>query len=662
MTTDLPSGPISLQRAQALLTAGQALEALKLATAVASARPTDADAHYVRGQCLTTIGDYLGAITALTSAAHIAPNREDIGCLLANSLKRTGQLDQARALLTQLATSHRRSAAIEFQFAQIDEVQGKPTEAIAHYRRLLTLAPQFTVGWLNLAALLGEQEDATGALAASRRALALEPDFMPALVNIGSALASLKRYDDALDVFKHTLSRSPQDPNLRLDLERCQFAGGDTEATLQTLTPLLTLHPPLLEAHSLHLLALSHVSNDPTYLDLAHRAFSTAAGAPHPTPWRNTTRSHLMADAPIRLGLVSSDFRRHSVWYFLAPLLDGLAQHDVHLYCYHTDRRSDDVTAQWRRQATHWCEASGLDDDALAARITEHSLDALLCVGGHTMHSRPALFARRLAPAQLSFLGYPGPTGIANIDARITDAIADPPKAHEIADREQPLRLSPSYFCYRPMHTERAKLTSARPPQIVRFGSFNTIQKITSSTLALWTKLLQMIPHSTLTLKSDGLNGSVGQALRAQLSTLGINNDRVITLAWAPTREAHLALYRDIDIALDTFPYNGATTTCEALWMGVPVVSLSGATPASRMGRSILCAANCAQWANDTPAAWLASAAALATDLTALRDGRERLREQISASSLMDENTYVTQFAALLREQLRSREVTSARN
>jgi protein O-GlcNAc transferase len=653
MTTDLPSGPISLQRAQALLTAGQALEALKLATAVASARPTDADAHYVRGQCLTTIGDYLGAITALTSAAHIAPNREDIGCLLANSLKRTGQLDQARALLTQLATSHRRSAAIEFQFAQIDEVQGKPTEAIAHYRRLLTLAPQFTGGWLNLAALLGDKEDAIGALAASRRALALEPNSMPALVNVGSALASLKRHDEALEIFKHALTLSPQDSHLRLDLANCQFAGGDTRGALQTLAPLLSLRPTLLEAHSLYLLALSHVSNDSEHLDAAHREFSSAAGAPHTTPWRGITRSDLsITRSPIRLGIVSSDFRRHSVWYFLAPLLDGLAEHGVQLYCYHTDRRSDEVTAKWRQQATHWCEASKLNDDELAAQITTHSLDALLCIGGHTSHSRPALFTRRLAPVQLSFLGYPGPTGIANMDVRITDALADPSGTAERSDRERPVRLSPSYFCYRPMHTESARLKATAIPAQVRFGSFNALQKITPTTLNLWAQLLRIVPGSTLTLKSDGLNGSVGRALRAHLSTLGVNDERITTHEWAPSREAHLSMYRDIDIALDTFPYNGATTTCEALWMGVPVVSLSGTTPASRMGRSILTAAHCAQWASDTPDHWVSIATALSSDLSALRAGRELLRAKVSSSPLMDEKTFVAQFAALLRQQI----------
>jgi predicted O-linked N-acetylglucosamine transferase (SPINDLY family) len=287
--------------------------------------------------------------------------------------------------------------------------------------------------------------------------------------------------------------------------------------------------------------------------------------------------------------------------------------------------------------------------------LTAARHDLLIDLGGHTSSGRPGVFARRCAPLQLGFLGYPTATGLAAMDGRITDACVDPPGA-AAGDSEGPLHLPHSYFCYRPPPAPPVAPLPRLGAGHITFGCCNSLSKVSDVTLALWAQVLTAVPDSRLLLKSQGLKDpGTRQRLLARCRRAGLDPARVRLSDWQPQLAAHLGMYGQIDIALDTYPYNGATTTCEALWMGVPVVSLTGATHASRMGLSILSAAGRADWAADEAESYVAVAATLARDAGSLATMRAGLRGSLAGSALMAEADYVRAFEALLRQSASER-------
>jgi predicted O-linked N-acetylglucosamine transferase (SPINDLY family) len=277
-------------------------------------------------------------------------------------------------------------------------------------------------------------------------------------------------------------------------------------------------------------------------------------------------------------------------------------------------------------------------------------------VAGHTGGARLGVFVRRAAPVQVTFLGYPTATGIDVMDYRVTDARVDPPGADD-AGPEAPLRLPHSYFCYRPP-ADAPPVGPLPAPGAghVTFGSFNNLAKASAATLDLWAAVLRAVPASRLVLKNRSLVDSVTRMRIAErLDARGVDPARLAMSGWEAATHSHLAWYHRVDVALDSFPYNGATTTCEAMWMGVPVVSLTGATHAARMGCSILAAAGAADLAVESPAAFVDRCVALVADLPALAARRAALRATLAASPLLDEEPYVRELERLYRSALERR-------
>ena len=336
----------------------------------------------------------------------------------------------------------------------------------------------------------------------------------------------------------------------------------------------------------------------------------------------------------------------------MGDFTDQLFEHhdrsQIEVVCYHDSVVDDDVSARLAAHVARWVKTSGLNDDELVARIAGDGLDVLIDLAGHT-GLRLRLLARRLAPVQATWLGYPATTGLSAIDYRLTDARADPP-AHEALNSERLVRLPHSYFCYRPRDV--APLPGPLPALArdgeVTFGSFNIVAKISATTLELWASVLRAVPRSRLLLKATALAyTSVRDRLRAELGARGIDAERIEFREWVT--QGHLEAYNEVDIALDTAPFNGATTTCEALWMGVPVVTVAGDRSQGRMGVSILTAAGCADWIATDGAGFVAIAQRLAGDLGALQTIRGGLRAKLSASPLMDGKAFARDFEQVLR-------------
>jgi predicted O-linked N-acetylglucosamine transferase (SPINDLY family) len=296
-----------------------------------------------------------------------------------------------------------------------------------------------------------------------------------------------------------------------------------------------------------------------------------------------------------------------------------------------------------------WRQVAGLTDDALSALIAADEIHVLVDLGGHTAGNRLGVFVRQPAPMQVGYLGYPTITGLPTIRFRITDWVVDP-EPEEYSGSEAPLRLPDSYFCYRP--PANAPNVGVRPnPGMFTFGSFNNLAKISPATLRLWAAVLKAVPASRLLLKNKSLADEVlRREFARRCADAGIDQNRLDLLAWQAATQSHLETYRDVDIALDTFPYNGATTSCEALWMGVPVVTRAGTTHASRMGASILRAAGHPQFVASTEERYVEICARLAEDRTLLAGLRRQARAHLSASALMDEPRFVAGFSAALRQ------------
>jgi predicted O-linked N-acetylglucosamine transferase (SPINDLY family) len=340
---------------------------------------------------------------------------------------------------------------------------------------------------------------------------------------------------------------------------------------------------------------------------------------------------------------VSGDFRQHSVAHFIAPVI---ARHDraqYLVYCYSNIRpeRHDAMTRRLREAADLWRDVAALSDHDLATFIAADGIDILVDLSGHTSGNRLGAFAHRSAPVQMSWIGYPDTTGLPAMDYRLTDAWADPVGEADDRATETLLRIPDGFLCYSPSPDTQGTPECSPPPHelngFVTFGSLNNLAKINDSVVACWSAILRSVPASCLLLKGAALaDARVRERIARRFGEHGVEASRLELLTYTASTADHLACYRRVDIALDTFPYNGTTTTCEALWMGVPVVTFTGHTHASRVGLSLLQRIGLAEFAVDNLDDYAARAIALANDGPRLATLHASLRERMRASPLMD--------------------------
>ena len=353
----------------------------------------------------------------------------------------------------------------------------------------------------------------------------------------------------------------------------------------------------------------------------------------------------------LRIGYVSPDFRRHSVAYFIEPVIAFHNREDFEIFCYSLAPVEDEVTDRIRGYANHWTSIVGMSDAMAAESIREDGIDILVDLSGHTSNNRILLFARKPSPVQVSWIGYPATTGLSTMDYKIVDGYTDPPGLTDPYYTEHLIRLPESFLCYLPdKESPEVKALPALKSGHITFGSFNNFTKETPEVLALWSEMLKRIPHSRLILKAKSFtDGGSRDYVMGIFAGHGIDPERIELLAYALSFPGHLGLYNRIDIALDPFPYNGTTTTCEALWMGVPVITLAGNTHASRVGMSLLSNIGLPEFVAKTSEEYLAITVNLADDLNRLRSLRESLRERMNKSALTDSKKFIAGIEALYR-------------
>jgi predicted O-linked N-acetylglucosamine transferase (SPINDLY family) len=594
-----------------------------------------APSWYSLGNILMRRGDVAQAIDALIEATRAAPGDVQAWNNLGVASARLGRIDDAaRAYERALGLSGSHPEAL-FNLASLYTGAARYAESPALWQRYLALRPAHAEAWHGLAISLYNCGDWTAATEAYRRTLALEPGNAMAMRGLAMALKYQGEISAAEALLFDALRLAPGNIEVLNTLGVTLIEKRRPDEAAAVFRRGLAIDPGRADLHSNLLLTMQY-SEQSSADDMARERaqFEQRHGATAPRAARHDNVPD--PQRRLRVGYVSADFRLHSCAYFFEPLLGAHNRSAFEIHCYSCVAHPDATTARLRAMADGWHDITTLTDEAAGAMIRAHGIDILVDMAGHTAGNRLAAFARKPAPVQVSWLGYPDDTGLHAIDARISDAITDPPgEASEHGDSTI-IRLAAGAHCYAapPPVPEVAPLPAVSNG-FVTFGSFNNIAKVTPSTLRLWAALLREAPRSRLVLKHWQLADA---PLRTELLRAffmeGVAPDRIDTLPRIADQGGHLAAYHRIDIGLDTFPYHGTATTCEALWMGVPVLTLLGERPPARVGASLLTRVGLQSLIADSRERFVVIGAALAGDIEALARLRAELRERMRASPL----------------------------
>ena len=529
---------------------------------------------------------------------------------------------------------------------------GQFEDALLAYGRALDLNPDFAEARNNRGHALRDLGRLDEALADCRRAVELKPDFAEAHINVGLAMQQLGQYSGAVASYGKALEIRPDSAEAYSNLGNALHALGRLDDAIASCRRALAIDPDFAGAYSNLLMAMQYAAG-PTLAEsfAEHLAYARC----FEVPLRAQRIAHRNLRDPsrrLKIGYVSPDFRAHAVAYFIEPVL---AQHDpeqFEIYCYYNHSVADEVTLRLKSMVDHWRDISALSDDDVAKRIKEDGIDILVDLAGHTAGGRLRTFARKPAPVQATWLGYLCTTGLASMDYRITDVNADPVGQSERYYTETLVRLPDTFVCYRP--TEQAPEVGALPALKnghITFGSFNNLAKMTPEVRALWVQVLLAVPGSRLMLKTKGLNDAQKRRqLVEDFVQHGVVQNRLELVAWDGSYSEHLNRYNQMDIGLDPFPCNGGTTSFDAMWMGVPVVSLAGDRFISRMGVSMLTRLGLTELVASAPQEYVAIAARLASDLERLAGLRAGLRERMTNSPLTDAGRFARNLEQAYRD------------
>ena len=592
---------------------GQAIELIERALA---RQPDYAEARNNLGLALRAAGHLDQAVAAYRQALAGLPDDAEVYNNLGIALSDQGEIDGAITALERAVALSPGFAEAHNNLGNALRARGMLGKAAHHYQRALELEPDDPASYINLATLLQDTGQTQEAVAACRRAIELKPDFAEGYANLGNALAAQGQPAEAVDAYRQALEHDPSYSNAHSNLFFCMHYSPafDADAIFAEARSWNTMHAQPLAAH------IRAHDND---------------------------RS---PDRRLRIGYVSANLRAHPVGWFFAPVLGHHDSSRFEIFCYSATRSPDFLTAHCETVVDQWRDTARMDDAAQADRIRQDHVDILVDLDGHAEGNRLLTFARKPAPVQVTAGGHYDTTGLDAIDYLIADGHHAPPGAERYFS-EILIRMPRGYVCYAP--PDYAPAVTALPALDqghVTFGCFNNIAKIAPQVVTLWAQILEALPDARLKLQTHGLSDPATRTrYRALFAAEGIDTER-LALNGKVTHSELFAQYGNIDIALDPFPYSGGLTTCEALWMGVPVITLTGYTFAGRHATSHLTNVGLTECITQTPEDYIALASALARDLDRLSDMRQRLRAQMQASPLCDINRYTRDLEAAYRQ------------
>jgi len=516
--------------------------------------------------------------------------------------------------------------------------KGKIADSIKYFLKVLEIEPNNLGAHNNLGNALLAQGKQVEAVEYFKKANSIKPDDAGTLNNLGNGLQSIGKLTEAFECYNKAVATKQDFPETFNNLGNLLNQMGKPDEAAEHYHQALTLRPNYPTAHSNYLLMLNYLPNI-TSKEIYEESLKWDK---QQTAGLARKELHTKKTGPqksrLNIGYVSPDFRHHSVAYFFEPLLKAHNRENFTTYCYSNVNHPDVVTKRLQSEADHWVSIVGMNDDDAADMIRNDKIDILVDLTGHTGNNRLVLFAYKPAPIQVTWLGYPNTTGMSAIDYRFTDEITDPIGAADKLYSEKLIRLENGFLCYQPydLAPEVSRLPCLNKGNTT-FGSFNNLVKLNSEVIKIWSEILQAVPDSQIILKGSTGNPDIKTHLTDLFYKYGISRERVIFYDRLPKQEDHLALYNKVDIALDPFPYNGTTTSFEALWMGVPVVTMLGDRHSGRVGASIMHHLGLQDLlVAKSPEDYIEKAVDLTGDLDILTEVRNGLRSELLNSPLCD--------------------------
>jgi protein O-GlcNAc transferase len=617
-----------------LSTRGDLDEAIESYECALRIKPDYAVAHFNLGNAFKDHGKLKEAVIAYERALSLQPNFSAAYNNLGSVLEKQGKLATAAAAYEQAISFRPDFVGAQNNLGKVLMEQGKFEAAEVAYGRALSLEPTFADSHNNLGILLEKQEKFAAAAVAFENALVLKPGMTGADNNLGRVLAAQGKLDEATAAFHRALAINPNDHEAHSDLGFVLMDQGYPDEGLASFERSIAIKPDFIGVHN-NLLMGQHYSvrqSNSDLIDSARRFGAIFEKLPPPRVFSND-RSSLRR---LRVGYVSGDFHKHPVGFLLTRVLDAHDPSVIDVFCYSNHHEVDDVTRRLQAATAHWRDIRGISDTDAAMMILQDEIDILVDLSGHTARNRLPLFAIRPAPVQVSWLGYFGTTGLPSMDYLLMDE-AVLPRGEERWYTETIVRLPYGRFCYSPPEYAPEPVD---PPSLdrdyVTFGSFNNIKKIGPEVIRLWAEVMRATPGSRLVLKWSSLEKeNLRRRFTDAFAAAGVEAERLELRGFSPHPEM-LAQYGEIDIALDSFPFGGGLTSCEALWMGVPVVTLPGDRPASRQTLGFLNLLGLDDLAAESPNDYVARATALAANPDRLTEIRRALRPRMTVSPLCD--------------------------
>ena len=627
---------------------GRLPEAEGLYQQILQADPNQPVALHLLGLIAHQVGKNDIAFDLITKALAVEPDYAEAHCNLGLVLHGLGKLDEAVASYHKALVIKPDYAEAHFNLGSLLQKLGRLEDAVVSYHKAIVIKPDYAEAHNvlgNTLVGLGRLDDA---ISSYHKALVIKPDYAEAHNNLGNTLKDQGRLEDAVACYRKALAIKPNIAEAHYNLGNALSRLGRLQEAIVSFRGALDIKPNFAEGWSNLIFTLGYLP-EISGADILQetKQWEAHCGFKGDIPEHQNVPD---SGRRLRIGLMSSDLRHHAVSYFLQNVLSEIDKDQLEFFAYATATEEDDMTARLKAIVPHWRQASSRSDQQLAEDIIADGIDVLVDLSGHTANNRLPVFSRTPAPVQVAWLGYSGTTGVEAVDYILCDPLILP-ACDETHFSEKPWRLPDIWVCFSPPTQDIA----VGPPPVlangyVTFGSFNTLNKVSDRTVACWASILEAVPHSRLLLKAKQLDdATVQEAIHQRFAAHGIDRQRIILKKIMPDRLEHLSAYREMDIALDPFPYTGTTTSVEALWMGVPLLTLSGDRFGSRAGESILHNVELDAWIADTPEDYVEKAKALAADLPALAALRASLRGRLLASPVCD----AVRFAGNLEDAFR---------
>ena len=577
--------------------------------------PLEIHAYNNKGNIFQKKGDMLSAVDAYEKALKIDPNYVEGYSNLGNALRECGQIKKAEIILLKALELSPNYANAHNNLALVYSDMDNYEKAMESFNSAIQINPMLIDPYSNIAGLYIKKGKLDKAIYFSKRAISLASNYAQPYNNLGVAFSRQCNIDESINNFKKAIKIKPD----------YYIAYSNYLFTLNYDHRLTS--EQIFNEHSKYGNLFNNLQNNPYYLN------------------------NKDYDRPLNIGYVSPDFYQHSVAFFVEAILKNHNKDQFKVFCYADNTNIDSLSTKLRKMSYKWIVTCGINDDQLYNKIRSDKIDILVDLTGHTANNRLLVFARKAAPIQITYLGYPNTTGLKAIQYRITDEYADPPGYKENEYSEKLIRIPNNFLCYSPPdNANEAEFPPVIKNKYITFGSFNIPSKINNNVIALWSEILKKVTNSKIMLKSKYFGCQITKDLFInRFKQNGIEEDRLIIMGYLPSFNDHRKMYDNVDISLDTFPYNGTTTTCEALWMGVPVITLNGDRHASRVGVSILNSIGLMDCIADNEDEYINKAIYLANDIELLSNIRKNLRNLMKKSPLTDGKVFTKKLESLYR-------------